>query len=105
MCDMMFLVARTQQIGGDSLSEILTTIGYPKFKQYMKENNIQQSELAELLGYSREKVNTILNGTNRYGSDFTGKDFIKIHKKYNVNINKYFFDYKVALKQQNFRSL
>lgn len=96
---MIFLVATTQLMGGDSLNEILTTIGYPKFKQYMRENNIQQSEIAELLGYSREKVNTILNGTNRYGSDFTGNDFIKIHKKYKVNINKYFFDYKVAIEQ------
>lgn len=75
--------------------------GYPEFKKYMKRNGISQQELADLLGYSRSKVNTILNGTSRYDSDFEGKDFKIIHLKYGVNINKYFFNYEVANAQHN----
>ncbi|KTT82690.1 hypothetical protein RSA37_11665 [Mammaliicoccus sciuri] len=70
--------------------------GYPKFKKYMSDNNISQQEIALLLGYSREKVNSILNGTSRYGTDFTGKDFKLIHETYGINVNEYFFNYEVA---------
>ena len=70
--------------------------GYPKFKKYMSDNNINQQEIALLLGYSREKVNSILNGTSRYGTDFTGKDFKKLHETYGINVNEYFFNYEVA---------
>lgn len=70
--------------------------GYPKFKKYMADNNINQQEIALLLGYSREKVNSILNGTSRYGTDFTGKDFKRLHEAYGINVNEYFFNYEVA---------
>ncbi|RIN99035.1 helix-turn-helix domain-containing protein [Mammaliicoccus sciuri] len=75
--------------------------GYPKFKKYMADNNINQQEIALLLGYSREKVNSILNGTSRYGTDFTGKDFKKLHEAYGINVNEYFFNYQVANTQLN----
>lgn len=73
--------------------------GYPRFKKYLKDNQINQKEIADLLGYSREKVNTIINGTNRYGTDFSGKDIRLIHQKYGININYYFFNYEVAYTQ------
>lgn len=75
--------------------------GYPKFKKYMADNNINQQEIALLLGYSREKVNSILNGTSRYGTDFTGKDFKRLHEAYGINVNEYFFNYQVANTQLN----
>lgn len=75
--------------------------GYPEFKRYMQRHGISQQEIADLLGYSRVKVNTILNGTSRYGTDFEGKDFKAIHEKYGININKYFFNYQVANAQLN----
>ncbi|MGV3224348.1 helix-turn-helix transcriptional regulator [Staphylococcus hyicus] len=73
--------------------------GYPKLKKYLKDNNISQQEIADLLGYSREKVNTIINGTSRYGTDFSGRDIRLMHEKYGININHYFFNYEVANKQ------
>lgn len=74
--------------------------GYPNFKNWIDENNIKQQEIADFLGYSRGKVNSIINGTNRYGSDFTAKDIYKLSQKYKLNMNNIFFGYEVALKQR-----
>jgi len=33
--------------------------GYPKFKEFLDQNGISQTEVGELLGFSRTKVNLI----------------------------------------------
>lgn len=74
--------------------------GYPKFKKWLDDNDISQQEIADFLGYSRGKVNGIINGSSRYGTDFYASDILKLSKEYKLNINYYFFGYEVANTQR-----
>lgn len=60
---------------------------YHKFKGWMKENQISQQELADLLHINRSKVNTRLNGR---GADFSLNEIRKIKAEYNINTDDFF---------------
>lgn len=57
-----------------------------KFKGYCAENNIKQTELADLLGLSVQTVNAKLNGKR----DFTLSEVKAICLHYGINANIYF---------------
>lgn len=68
-------------------------IPYTKFKAYMKENDINQEILADLLGKSVPTVNQNLNGT---GGDFSMKDVRLICTTYGISSDAYFINQKVS---------
>lgn len=55
---------------------------YTKFALFLKEHNIPQAEIADLLDKSVSAVNQNINGT---GGDFTVGEAIAICKKYNIS--------------------
>lgn len=57
---------------------------YTEFALFLKENNIPQSDIAELLEKSVSAVNQNINGT---GGDFTVSEAVKICKKYGVEMS------------------
>jgi transcriptional regulator with XRE-family HTH domain len=66
---------------------------YSKFKAFMEENQIKQSQLADLLGKSKSCINQNLNGT---GGDFSMSDIRKICNEYGISSDKYFICQKVS---------
>ncbi|MEK5390173.1 helix-turn-helix transcriptional regulator [Margalitia sp. FSL K6-0131] len=60
---------------------------YSKFKAFLVENNINQQEVADLLGKSKSALNQNLNGT---GGDFSLKELRIICKKFNISADDYF---------------
>ncbi len=60
---------------------------YLKFKGFLIENCIKQSEVAELLNKSNSALNQNLNGT---GGDFSVAELRVLHKTYGVSIDEYF---------------
>ena len=54
---------------------------YTRFSIFLKENNIPQSEIADLLNKSVSAVNQNINGT---GGDFTVGEALTICQKYNL---------------------
>lgn len=60
---------------------------YTKFKVFLLENNIKQSEIAKLLNKSNSALNQNLNGT---GGDFSAEELRTLHKVYGVSIDNYF---------------
>lgn len=60
---------------------------YTKFKVFLVENNIKQSEVAKLLNKSNSALNQNLNGT---GGDFSAEELRTLYKVYGISIDKYF---------------
>lgn len=60
---------------------------YTKFKAYLDENDINQKEVAALLGKSRAAFNQNLNGT---GGDFSLSEVRLICKTYNISADEFF---------------
>jgi transcriptional regulator with XRE-family HTH domain len=68
-------------------------IPYTKFKAYMEEQNIMQTDLAALLRKTATTVNQNLNGT---GGDFSMDDIRKICLAYKISADTYFVNQKVS---------
>lgn len=66
---------------------------YTKFKAYMQEQNIRQTELAVLLCKTLTSVNQNLNGT---GGDFSMSDVRKICLAYSISSDTFFIKQKVS---------
>lgn len=66
---------------------------YTKFKAYMAENNIKQTDLSKLLGKAVPTINQNLNGT---GGDFSMADVRKICIEYGISADTYFINPKVS---------
>ena len=66
--------------------------GYTKFKAWMKENNVKNSDLAELLDITPGTASKKTNGL----SDFTVEEIRKICLKYSISADTYFIAYKVS---------
>ncbi|MDR9794065.1 helix-turn-helix domain-containing protein [Aeribacillus composti] len=62
-------------------------IPYTKFKAFLVENNISQSEVAKLLGKSKSALNQNINGT---GGDFSLSEIRLICQHYNISADEYF---------------
>lgn len=77
----------TLQRGGGGMSNGRRRVPYLKFKAFLVENNISQSELARLLGKSKSAVNQNINGT---GGDFSLEEVRLICQKYNISADEYF---------------
>ena len=60
---------------------------YTKFKGFLVENNIKQSEVAKLLKKSNSALNQNINGT---GGDFSISELKLLNKTYGLSIDKYF---------------
>lgn len=60
---------------------------YTKFKGFLVENNIKQSEVAKLLNKSKSALNQNINGT---GGDFSIAELKLLYKIYGISIDKYF---------------
>lgn len=60
---------------------------YTKFKGFLVENNIKQSEVAKLLNKSNSALNQNINGT---GGDFSITELKLLYKTYGVSIDEYF---------------
>lgn len=71
--------------------------GFAKFKGFLVEKRIQQTEVAELIGVSRPYLNMILNGQR--GADFTINQVNTICNHYGIDIDEYFFKPKAASKE------
>lgn len=61
---------------------------YTKFKAFLMENNIKQTDLAKMLNKSKSALNQNINGT---GGDFSMKDLRIIHDKLGIIVDEYFF--------------
>lgn len=75
--------------------------GYPKFKSYLVEYGIKQEEIADFLGMSREKLNTILNG--KRNADFSMSEIVTLSKKFEWSpddVDRIFFTQNVAKVQR-----
>ena len=71
---------------------------YMKLLLYLKENNIRQKEVAELLGKTTSAFNQQLNGT---GGDFTVDEVVKICGRFGISAEKYFFADRVSITKLN----
>ena len=67
--------------------------GFAKFKGYLVEKGIPQTEVAELIGVSRPYLNMILNGQR--GADFNLNQVITICNHYGIDIDEFFYAPKV----------
>lgn len=61
---------------------------YTKFKAFLIENSIKQTDLAKMLDKSKSALNQNINGT---GGDFSMKDLKVIRDKLGIRIDDYFF--------------
>ena len=52
-------------------------------QKLLSELNLSQSEMAEILGISRQQFNNIINSRNT----FTQKNLEILHDKFNINLN------------------
>jgi len=68
--------------------------GFAKFKGYLVEKGIPQTEVAELIGVSRPYLNMILNGQR--GADFNLSQVITICNHYGIDIDEFFYAPKVS---------
>lgn len=71
---------------------------YKKFKAFLIENGIKQSELAKDLGKSVSALNQNINGT---GGDFNLKELRYISSTYNISIDEIYLNQKVSNKKLN----
>ena len=72
--------------------------GFGKFKGYLVEKGISQTEVAELIGVSRTHLNMILNGQR--GADFTLEQLVTICEHYGIDIKDFFYTPKVSSRKQ-----
>lgn len=73
-------------------------IPYTKFKAFLDERGINQSEVAKLLGKSPSAFNQNLNGT---GGDFSVSEIRLICSTFNISADEYFLYPEVSKKKQN----
>jgi transcriptional regulator with XRE-family HTH domain len=71
-------------------------VPYSKFKAFLHENGINQSEIAALLGKSLSAVNQKLNGT---GGDFSIAEIRVICERYGISADEYFLCPSVSKKK------
>lgn len=71
---------------------------YTKFKAYLDECGINQSEVAKLLGKSPSAFNQNLNGT---GGDFSVSEIRLICSTFSISADEYFLYPEVSNKKQN----
>jgi antitoxin component HigA of HigAB toxin-antitoxin module len=57
-----------------------------KFKAYITENGIRQSEIAEVLGITKANANLKINGKQAW----TLEQVKKLCQRYNISADKYF---------------
>ncbi|VFF93466.1 Helix-turn-helix domain [Clostridioides difficile] len=62
---------------------------YLKFKIFLMERGIKQSELCKILGKSASAINQNINGT---GGDFSVEDLRIISQTYNISIDEFFIN-------------
>lgn len=70
----------------------MTNTGYTKFKAWMKENGVKNSDIAKLLDITEATASKKLNGT----SDFTVEEIRTICTHYSISADTYFIAYKVS---------
>ncbi|TVX94638.1 helix-turn-helix transcriptional regulator [Paenibacillus agilis] len=66
---------------------------YTKFKAFLNEKGVKQSEVAKLLGKSNSALNQNLNGT---GGDFSLSEVRTICIKYKISADEYFLNPQVS---------
>ncbi|MGG4552562.1 helix-turn-helix domain-containing protein [Paenibacillus humicus] len=66
---------------------------YTKFKAFLSENGVKQSEVATLLGKSNSALNQNLNGT---GGDFSLSEVRVICLHYGISADEYFLRPQVS---------
>ena len=66
---------------------------YSKFKAFLFENNINQKDVAELLGKSTSALNQNINGT---GGDFSIAELRLICSTFNISADEYFLNPHVS---------
>lgn len=69
---------------------------YTKFKAFLDENGVKQSEVAVLLNKSTSALNQNLNGT---GGDFSVAEIRILCKKYSISSDEYFVYPEVSKKK------
>lgn len=69
---------------------------YTKFKAFLDENGVKQSEVAELLKKSTSALNQNLNGT---GGDFSIAEVRIICQRYSISSDEYFLYPEVSKKK------
>lgn len=62
--------------------------GYPKFKEFLKENNVKIKDLAEEMGVSRSHFSKKLHRIA--GADFKPDEIRFICKKFRLDANEFF---------------
>ncbi|MBP1905686.1 transcriptional regulator with XRE-family HTH domain [Paenibacillus turicensis] len=70
---------------------------YTKFKAFLSENGVKQSDVALLLGKSKPALNQNLNGT---GGDFSLSEVRKICLHYKISADEYFLRPQVSNTKQ-----
>jgi len=71
---------------------------YTKFKAFLVENNINQREVAELLGKSPSALNQKLNGT---GGDFSISEIRIICEHFKISADEFFLRPMVSKMKHN----
>lgn len=66
---------------------------YYKFNAWLKENRINQEEVADLIGVTRITLNKKINGS---GSDFTLTEVRTIANHFHINANDFFINNLVS---------
>ena len=66
--------------------------GYTKFKAWMKENEVKNCDIANLLGITEGTASKKTNGL----SDFTIEEIRTICLRYSISADTYFIAYKVS---------
>jgi len=66
---------------------------YTKFMAWMKENNVSNNDIADLLAVHKSVVSKRLNGT---GADFSIEEVRIICVHYGISADTYFVAYKVS---------
>lgn len=70
---------------------------YTKFKAFLSENGVKQSDVAALLEKSKPALNQNLNGT---GGDFSLSEVRKICLHYGISADEYFLHPHVSKTKQ-----
>jgi transcriptional regulator with XRE-family HTH domain len=70
---------------------------YTKLKAFLVEHEIQQSDLAKIIGKSSSSLNQKINGT---GSDFTIEEIRLICSKYGISADEFFLHFGFRMRSQ-----
>lgn len=73
-------------------------IPYTKFKAFLDEKGVIQSEVADMLGKSTSAINQNLNGT---GGDFSVAEIRVICSNYDISADEYFLRPEVSNMKQS----